>query len=151
MRFVAIRLRPIGVLMLAAFGLLFLLAGPAGAQGPNPETVTGLQVDTVTVVVLALAGAAIRPFTAFLLSAQADGGIFGIIAGLALAGVTTAGAALTDVGNIAHDWKTVVAAFLTTVIAAGAATAQAWSGKVVDWIHTKTDAWLGIGATPPAA
>lgn len=100
------------------------------------------QIDTLTALVVLGAGALIRPVTAFLTKAQADTGPVGIICGVVLAGVTTAGAALADVGNIATDWKNVVVAFGATIVTAGAAAAQTWAGKAVEWIHAKTDAWI---------
>jgi hypothetical protein len=109
------------------------------------EVTMDIALDTTTALVVLLAGLAIRPITAFLTKESADKGPLGIIAGIVLSALTAGGAALADVGDIGKDWKTVVAAVVATGLAAGAAASQIWSGKAVDWIHEKTDDWLGLG------
>ena len=104
-----------------------------------------MDIDVTTALIVLGAGALIRPTTAFLLKEQADGGPLGVVAGIVLSGVTAAGAAVADVGDIATDWKNVVAAGLATAIAAGGAAATVWQGKAVEWLHKKTDQLLGIG------
>ena len=100
--------------------------------------------NPTTFLVVGGAGVLIPLAVAFLTNLEASPTIKSLVA-VVLAGLTAAGAAIADVGDIASDWKQVVGAGAVALIGAGASLAAVWKDTVEEKIHEWSDSKIGIG------
>lgn len=144
-----------GAILVGALSLT-VLAAPAFAQGAAPAGPASLPAplgDPWAVVILAAAGAFIRPLTALLTERSRDGGPIGVALGILAAALTAGGAAISDLGGTGSSVSSIALAFGLAFVGSAAANAKVWGGRAVDWIHDRTDAWLTtlFGAAPDPA